>query len=198
MFGWKEQLIRTILKAYNNVPKTWRETAWKAGVGLTAVSSCLFGFVVWQSPELLMGLPRSRMSIIEIMSHHEDIKGETYAMMADFFFSNRPYGLMLVSWEDVHSMIGLWVRPADEFPEKAGPHSLTPDMRVLGGPFLFGECAHTESRAMPDKVMVACPIINDYDVWGYVAAIVDDDPKAIKEMTRLLDFLAHRITGTIY
>ena len=118
--------------------------------------------------------------------------------MENFFFSNRPYGLMFVAWEELDSMVGLWVRPADQFPGKNGAHDLTPDMRVLGGPFLFGECAATESIAMPGRIMVACPVINEYDIWGYVAAIVDDDPAEIEKTQRLLEFLAHRITNLIY
>ena len=90
------------------------------------------------------------------------------------------------------------MRPADKFPGKAGVHALTPDMRVLGGPFLFGECAYTESLALPGKVMVACPIINSYDVWGYVAAIVDAEPETIAQTMRLVGFLANRITSAIY
>ena len=138
------------------------------------------------------------MSPIEVMSHHDDVKDKIYELMQEYFYQNRPHGLMFVSWEDIHSFVGLWVRPADEFPGKSGPHGITADMRVLGGPFLFGECADTKSMAMPDKRMVACPIINDYDIWGYVAAVVEDDPQTIEETKRLLDFLAHRITSIIY
>ena len=105
---------------------------------------------------------------------------------------------MLVAWEEINMMVGIWVRPANRFPGKSGVHDLTPDMRVLGGPFLFGECAYTESLAMPGKVMVACPISSSYDVWGYVAAVVDDDPAEIDKSLRLLGFLAHRLTRLIY
>ena len=194
MQRWKEKLVR----AYMTVPANWKEAAWKAGIALTAISSALFGFVVWQRPELLMGIPRNRQSPIEIMAGEGTIKETVYELMQEFFYSNRPYGLMFVSWEEIDQFVGLWVRPADQFPGKSGVHDLTPDMRALGGPFLFGECAHTESLAMPGKVMVACPIINSYDVWGYVAAIVDDDPETIRTTTRLLSFLAHRVTSAIY
>lgn len=138
------------------------------------------------------------MSPVEVMAHNENVKPEVYELMQDFFYQNRPHGLMFVSWEDIHSFVGLWVRPADRFPGKSGEHGITADMRILGGPFLFDECAHTGSLAMPGKVMVACPVTNDYDVWGYVAAIVDNDPETIKDTTRLLSFLAHRVTGVIY
>lgn len=191
---WKARLVDYYMK----VPKSWREGFWRVGVGVTAISSLLFGFVIWQRPELLMGLPKERMSPIERMAADKSIKERLYEMMQEYFYRNRPYGLMFVSWEEIDSFFGLWVRPADHFPGKSGPHSITADLRVLGGPFLFGECAHTESMAMPGRIMVACPVINDYDVWGYVAAIVEDDPEVISETLRLLGFLAHRATELIY
>lgn len=192
--NWKSQ----VASAYLKVPKSWREGIWRACIGLTAISSLMLGFVIWKRPELLMGLPRDRRSPIEVMSMHPEVKEQLYKLMQEYFYRNRPYGLMFVSWEEIQSFVGLWVRPADQFPGKSGLHSITADMRVLGGPFLFSECAHTESMAMPGRIMVACPIVNEYDVWGYVAAIVEDDPKVISETLRLLSFLAHRATEIIY
>ena len=116
--------------------------------------------------------------------------------MERFFYVHDPHGLMLVSWEELDSLVGVWVRPADRFPGKSGAHQLTPDMRVLSGPFIFGECAVVESLAIPGKQMVACPINNSYDAWGYVAAIVCDED--VEQTKRLLGFLAHRITHLIY
>ena len=194
LMTWKSKLVDYYLK----VPQTWREGSWRVGVGVTAISSLMIGFVVWQRPELLMGAERDRTSPIEVMSSYEGVKEELYELMQEYFYTNRPYGLMFVSWEEINSFVGLWVRPADQFPGQSGPHGITRDMRVLGGPFLFNECAFTESMAMPGRIMVACPVVNDYDVWGYVAAIVDNDPAAIEETTRLLGFLAHRATEIIY
>ena len=143
-----------------------------------------------------MGPPKEELSITQILAAHEDDRKEVFDMMKEFYLSVRPAGLMLVSWDRIDSLIGLWVKPADEFPGKSGPHDLTPDMRVLGGPFLFGECASTESLAKPGMTMVACPIINDYDVWGYVAAVVEEE--RAESVQRLVNFLAHRITVLIY
>lgn len=192
--SWKEKLIESYMK----VPKGWKEGLWRGSVGITSISSLLFGFVLWQIPELVTGVERDRMSPVEVMAHHEEVKPELYELMQAYFYTNRPYGLMFVSWENIHSFVGLWVRPADEFPGKSGQHGITEDMRILGGPFLFDECAFTESMAMPGRIMVACPVINDYDIWGYVAAIVENDPGTIKETKRLLSFLAHRATEIIY
>ena len=143
-----------------------------------------------------MGPPREELSITQILAVHGDERKEVFDTMKEFYLSVRPAGLMLVSWDRIDELIGLWVKPADEFPGKAGPHDLTPDMRVLGGPFLFGECASTESMAKPGLVMVACPIINDYDVWGYVAAVVEEE--RAESVQRLVNFLAHRITVLVY
>jgi len=192
--SWKEVVAR----AYTTVPKSFREGAWKIAIATMAISSVLTGFVVWKNPEIITGIPVERRSPVERLAHNPDIRREVYRLMEEFFFRNRPYGLMFVSWEEIDSMVGLWVRPADRFPGKAGVHDLTPDMRVLGGPFLFGECAQTESIAMPGKIMVACPVINGYDVWGYVAAVVEDNPQEITSARRLLHFLAHRVTDLIY
>ncbi len=192
--SWKEQ----IAKAYTTVPKSWKEAAWKVGVGLMAITSTMTGFYLWKNPQILIGIPHERQSPVERLAVNDAARKQIFRLMEQFFYSNRPHGLMFVSWEEVDSMVGIWVRPADEFPGKSGPHSLTPDMRILGGPFLFGECAATESLAMEGKIMVACPIVNSYDVWGYVAAVVDPDDKEVERCKQLLHFLAHRIAALIY
>ncbi len=192
--SWKEQLA----KAYTTVPHSWREFAWKICVAGMAITSTLTGFYLWKHPQILIGIPSERQSPVERLAGNEDIREDVYTMMEGFFYANRPYGLMLVSWEEIESMVGLWVRPADKFPGKSGVHDLTPDMRILGGPFLFGECSHTESLAMPGRIMVACPIVNSYDVWGYVAAVVEDDPATVSRTKDLLRFLSHRVTALIY
>ena len=66
--------------------------------------------------------------------------------MDRFFYVNDPAHAGVL--EELDSLIGVWVRPADRFSGKSGVHQLTPDMRVLSGPFIFGECAVVESLAM--------------------------------------------------
>ena len=192
--AWKD----TIAKAYTTVPKSIKETIWKASVGLTVISSLLTGFVIWKNPTVVFGLPLNRQSVVERFAADNNLKDAVYELIEEFFFAYRPRGLMFVAWEEIDSLVGLWVRPADMFPAKNGLHNLTPDMRVLGGPFLFGECGKVESIAMPGKLMIACPIVNEYDVWGYVAAVVDDNPGEIAVTERLVRQLAHRITSLVY
>lgn len=190
--GWKERIVKT----YAAVPKTFSEAAWRIVVLSVAVMSTLTGIVVWKNPGLVLGKPREQRSPVELLSSDSNLKKAIYELMNRFFYRNQPHGLMLVSWEELDYLVGLWVRPANDFPGKSGAHQLTGDMRVLSGPFIFGECAMVESLAMPGKQMVACPINNNYDAWGYVAAIVDADQA--DETMRLLEFLAHRVTHLIY
>ena len=190
--SWKEQLA----KAYTTVPINFKELAWRVSLLSVAVSSSLMGLSIWRNPAMVFGRPVEQQSIIQRFAGNKRLRQEVYALMEEYFFATRPHGLMLVSWEELNNLVGVWVRPADEFPGKAGAHSLSADMRDLGGPFLFGECSHTDSIAMPGMAMVACPINSEYDSWGYVAAIVD--PSDIERTQRLLEFLSHRITVLIY
>ena len=189
---WKEKIVAT----YSSLPKSAAEALWRIVILTVAVMSTLTGIVVWRNPDIVLGTPRNERSPFDLIASDEDLRRQVFELMERFFYVNDPHGLMMVSWDELETLIGVWVRPADKFPGKAGVHQLTPDLRVLLGPFIFGECAVVESLAMPGKQMVACPINNSYDAWGYVAAIVDATD--VEKTERLLGFLAHRITHLIY
>ena len=189
---WKSKIVAT----YSSLPKNAAEAMWRITILTVAVMSTLTGIVVWRNPDIVLGTPRNQRSPFELLAADDRLRASVFELMDRFFYVNDPHGLMLVSWEELDSLVGVWVRPADRFPGKSGAHQLTPDMRVLSGPFIFGECAVVESLAMPGKQMVACPINNSYDAWGYVAAIVD--AADVKKTERLLGFLAHRITHLVY
>ena len=190
--SWKSILANY----YTKVPKTLGEALWKIGMTVFIGTATLVGFSLYRNPGIIMGQPREQQSITQVLAAHPGIRSEVFDMMKEFYLTVNPEGLMLVSWDRIDELVGLWVKPADDFPGKAGPHDLTPDMRVLGGPFLFGECGSTESIAKPGMTMVACPIINDFDVWGYVAAVVETE--SAESVQRLVNFLAHRLTVLIY
>ena len=190
--NWKTQ----VATAYLKVPKTLREVLWRVSVAGVTIVSLLTGLYVYRNPGIVFGTPTAQQSIIQRLSGNKELKQTLYELMERFYYRHDPKGLMLVSWEEVDSLVGIWVRPADEFPGKSGPHGLTPDMRVLAGPFVFGECMSTESLAMQGMIMVACPINSSYDAWGYVAAVV---PEAEADETlNLVRILAHRVTRLVY
>ena len=185
-----------IAEAYLKVPRSLREMVWRIGIAGVTIISSLAGLYVYRNPGTVFGTPVEQQSIIQRLSGNDDLRQTLYELMEQFYYRHDPKGLMLVSWEEVSSLVGIWVRPADEFPGKSGPHGLTPDMRVLAGPFVFGECMTTESMAMQGMVMVACPINSSYDAWGYVAAVVPESE--VKDTLVLVRFLAHRVTRLVY
>jgi len=153
--------------------------------------------IAWKHPYILTGIPVDRYSITERFRNVSNMKEEVFRLMEVFFYRYSPDALMLISWEELDKLVGLWVKPAENYPGKAGAHFLTEDMRDLGGPFLFGECATSTRTVGPGKIMIACPINNGYDSWGYVAVVVDDT-EDLKRFEDLVHFLAHRILNVVY
>ena len=190
---------KTILaKAYTKVPQSIGEAAWRLVVAGMVTATGLTGYMIWRNPGIIFGEPRAERSIIQILASDSKLKDKLYAMLSDYYIMFRPLGMMFVSWEELNELHGLWVKPAQHFPGKSGVHQLTDDMRVLAGPFVFNECAYTDSMAIPGKVMIACPVVSSYDVWGYIAIVVDNDPAKIEHGMRTLSFLAHRFSVLIY
>lgn len=135
-------------------------------------------------------------SLIERMADSEDIKRRAIEEMEAWFYAHRPHGLMLVSWEELRTLTGVWVKPGERLKGRIGVHDITADLRQLAGPFIFGECGSLPAAEMPGKIMVSCPIYNDFDVWGYVAAIVD--PSEVDYTLRSMGALAHRLNRVFY
>lgn len=191
---WKAILA----KAYTRVPKSIGEAAWRLLVAGMVTAAGLTGYMVWRNPGIIFGEPREQRSIMQILASDKRLKAKLYEMLSDFYVRTRPRGMMFVAWEELNELHGLWVKPAQHFPGKSGVHQLTEDMRVLAGPFVFNECEYTDSMAMQGKVMVACPVVSSYDVWGYIAVVVENDPQKIEYAMRTLSFLAHRFSVLIY
>ena len=63
-----------------------------------------------------MGHPREEQSVTQVLAAHPDIKDEVFNMMKEFYLTVNPEGLMLVSWDRIDALVGLWVKPADDFP----------------------------------------------------------------------------------
>ena len=198
---WREILAKAVAEFLMSKPESAAEAARRVAI-VAVVSLLSFAtFTVVRHPEWVAELgprPRIERSIVQRMAEDPEMRTDIVQTLETWFYDHRPHGLMLVSWHDLDGLAGIWVRPRGAFPEKEGHHHLTRDMRILAGPFVFGECAHTESVAMPGKTMVACPIANEYDVWGYVATVIDPAEMNLEYATRSMRSLAGRITNRIY
>ena len=198
---WREILAKAVAEFLMSKPESAAEAARRVAV-VAVVSLLSFStFTVVRHPEWVAELgprPRIERSITQRLAEDSGAREYVIQALESWFYGHRPHGLMFVSWHDLDALTGVWVRPSGAFPEKEGPHALTPDMRQLAGPFVFNECAAVPSIAMPGKVMVACPIANEYDVWGYVAAVVDTNEFSVEYIKRSVRSLASRITDRIY
>ena len=164
------------------------------GIGLIAYSGV-------KNPTALPGLlesPREERSITQVLATEEKIREAVISELEEWFYGHRPHGLMLVAWDRLDEVVGVWVRPRAGLSVKPGAQHLVQEMRDFAGPFMFGECLNIPASSIPGKVLVACPIFNGYDVWGWVAAVVDSDPKTVDYTMRSLKSLASRLGRTIY
>ena len=198
---WREILAKAFSEFLMNKPDSALEVIRRMAI-VTVVSMLSFAtFSVVRHPEWVAELgPRSRVerSIIQRLAEDGRMRGDIVNSLEDWFYDHRPQGLMLVSWHDLDELAGVWVKPRGAFPEKEGPHNLTADMRQLAGPFVFNECAAVQSTAMPGKILVACPVANSFDVWGYVGAVIDPAEMNVDYAMRSVRSLTNRITDRIY
>ena len=97
------------------------------------------GIALWKNPTVVLCTPIAQQSLIERLARNEEIKKEVNELMERFFYTYKTDGLMLVAWEELDSLTGIWFRPANRFPGKADVHDLTDDMMLRAGHFIYGE-----------------------------------------------------------
>lgn len=198
---WKEILAKAVAEFLVSKPENAKEAARRIAVVAVVSLLSFSAFTVVRHPEWVAELgprPRSERSITQRLAEDPEAREYVIQALESWFYEHRPHGLMFVSWHGLDALAGVWVRPRGAFPEKEGPHALTPDMRQLAGPFVFDECAAVPSIAMPGRIMVACPIANEHDVWGYVAAVIDANELSVEHTERSVRSLASRIVSRIY
>ena len=198
---WREILAETVSEFFLSKPSDAKEALRRFAVVCFLTFVSFSTFTVVRYPEWISTLspkPIAERSIDQRLAENKEARDFVFTELERWFYSHRPHGLMLVSWHNLNQLAGVWVRPRGAFPEKEGPHTLTPDMRQLAGPFVFEECHAIPSRAMPGKTMVACPVANSFDVWGYVAAVIDTREVNLEYAMRSVRSLADRITDAIY
>lgn len=198
---WREILAETASDFFLSKPPDAKEALRRIAVVSFLTFISFATFTVVRYPEwvsMLSPRPIEERSIDQRLTEDKGARDFVFAELERWFYSHRPHGLMLVSWHDLNQLAGVWVRPRGAFPEKEGPHTLTPDMRLLAGPFMFEECHAIPSRAMPGKTLVACPIATSFDVWGYIAAVIDTKEINLEYAMRSARSLADRITEAIY
>lgn len=198
---WREILAEAASDFFTSRPENAMEWFRRLAVVTFITFTAFATFTVVRYPEwisMLSPRPVIERDIEERLAEDKDLRRFVSLQLEAWFYNHRPHGLMMISWHDLNALSGIWLRPLGSFPEKEGPHTLTPDMRILAGPFVFRECMTAPSEAFPGKTMVACPIYTSYDVWGYVAAVVDPSEINLDYVMRSVRSLTDRITDRIY
>lgn len=198
---WREILAETLSEFFLSRPENTAEWFRRVAVVSFLTFVSFSTFTVVRYPEWISHLsprPVEARAIEERLAEDKNLRQDIFLEMERWFYGHRPHGLMLVSWHDLNALTGVWVRPQGLFSEREGSHSLTPDMREMAGPFIFGECHAMESSAIRGKKKVACPIYNSFDVWGYVAAVFDPSEISEEYAMRSVRGLANRLSERIY
>jgi len=196
---WKGVLSKAFVKFFLERPDSLGEATrrglailFSLGIGVTAYS-------IARNPVDLIEVfqvPREQRSITHILAAEGETRESVVQELEEWFYGHRPHGLMLVAWDRLDEVVGVWVRPRSGLSVKPGVQPLVAEMRELGGPFIFGECHEVPSNSIPGKTLVACPIFNGYDVWGWVAAVVD--PGERDYIVRSMKNLSSRLRRIIY
>ena len=196
---WKGILSKAFVKFFLERPNSLVEAArrvlaisFSLGIGITAYS-------VTRNPVNLVEsfqIPREQRSITHILAADAKARESVIQELEEWFYGHRPHGLMLAAWERLDEVVGVWVRPRSGLSVKPGTQPLIAEMREFGGYFMFGECHEMPSSSIPGKLLVACPIFNGYDVWGWVGAVVDQEE--LGHTVRSLRNLSSRLRRIIY
>jgi len=196
----REQVLATLVRLIAEKPPSAAEGLRRVLVVLLILFTAFCSFSLWRHPQWITNLgpvPIPERSIEDRIADDPKMEALLVEELENFSAQYQPFGLILVSWEELRSMNGLWVDPKSNFPFTTGPHVPPPELRSLGGYFVFEECSTIQSSVFESKKKVACPIFTEHDVWGYVAILVDKGENYAR-LERALGALASRLTEIIY
>lgn len=196
---WREVLSKAFVAFFLEKPSSLQEAARRVSVILFILLVGLVSYGAVKEPswtKSVLGRPREERSITELLSSEATTASRVNRELEDWFYSHKPEVLALMAWDRLDEVTGLWVRPRGFGSAISGTQPLPQHMRTFAGSFMFGECGHVESSEAPELVLVACPVKNSYDVWGYIVATVKRDDLAY--MLRSVGSLAARVSRIVY
>ncbi|MGA0101327.1 MAG: hypothetical protein ACO3HF_04700 [Burkholderiaceae bacterium] len=197
-YGWKEILAEAFTSFFLSAPASAKELGRRIAVTIVLVMLSGGAYVVVREPEVisvLTGGAIEQQSMTQRMRHTRAVVEQS---MEEWFYLNRPRGLMLVAWDDRTTLRSLWVKPETVLHDRIGIRQIAAEIKAWAGHFIFGECVVSEYDSMPNSRIAACPIYNDYDVWGYVAIVYNSSDITDKEARASLANLAHELIEELY
>lgn len=197
-YGWKEILAEAFSSFFLSAPGSPKELLRRIAVTVVLVMLSGGAYLLVREPRVLdaiTGRPVEEQTITQRMRH---VRANVERSLEEWFYSNRPRGLMLVAWDDRTTLRSVWVKPETVLHDRVGIRQVAAEIRAWAGPFIFGECVVSNYDGIPGARIAACPIVNDYDVWGYVAIVYHSNEVTDEVATKTLGHLAHEVTGILY
>lgn len=197
-YSWKEILAEAFTSFFLSAPNSAKELARRVAVTVVLVMLSGGVYVVVREPGVLArlgGAPIEQQSLTQRMRHS---RSRVEKALEDWFYTNRPRGLMLVAWDDRTTLRSVWVKPESVLHDRIGVKQIAAEIRSWAGSFIFGECARSDYPSIPGASIVACPVYNDYDVWGYVAVVYHPSEISHDQARKTLADLAHEIISELY
>lgn len=196
--SWREILVIAIDSFFLQAPTSIAEGFRRLLVVCALLMLSGGTYVVAREPEVLgnlTGRPVIEQSITRRMRH---VGRQAEEALEAWFYRNRPRGLMLIAWDELTTLRGVWVKPESSFGDRVGVREIAGEIREWAGPFIFGECVVSDYNDLPGARIAACPVLNEYDVWGYVAVVYDNRDMSDDKALFLLRNLTKEITELLY
>lgn len=197
-YGWKEILAEAFTSFFLSAPSSAKEMARRIAVTIALVMLSGGVYLVVREPGVITrvaGKPVEQQSLTERMRH---VRAPVEQSLEDWFYENRPRGLMLVAWDDRTTLRGIWVKPEAVLHDRIGIKQIAAEIRSWAGPFVFGECVRSDYPSIPGASIAACPIFNDHDVWGYIAVVYHPNEVSHEKARESLSNLAHDLISKLY
>jgi len=196
--GWREMLVAAFDSFFLQPPSSTLEGIRRFAVVIALMMLSGGTYILAREPQFLYTLTGRPITEQSITQRMRSVGSKVEAAMEQWFYRNRPQGLMLIAWDELATLRGVWVKPESAFSDRIGVREIAAEIRDWAGPFIFGECVVEDYRDMPGSRIAACPILNEFDVWGYVAVVYSQRDMTDNRALTLLRHLARDITNQLY
>ena len=196
--GWREILVIAIDSFFLQAPTSIAEGFRRFLVVCALLMLSGGTYIIAREPEVLGALTGRPIIEQPITTRMRSVGRQVEEVLETWFYRNRPRGLMLIAWDELTTLRGVWVKPESSFSDRVGVREIASEIREWAGPFIFGECVVSDYKELPGARIAACPILNEYDVWGYVAVVFDNRDMSDNRALVLLRNLTKEITGLLY
>jgi hypothetical protein len=196
--GWRELLVVAVDSFFLQPPGSWLEGMRRFAVVIALIMLSGGTYIIAREPQIIHAIAGRPLIEQSITKRMRSVGKDVERAMETWFYQNRPRGLMLIAWDELATLRGVWVKPESAFSDRIGIREIATEIRDWAGPFIFGECVVQDYPEMPGTRIAACPILNDFDVWGYIAVVYHPRDMSDSRAMTLLRHLTRQVTEHLY